>query len=353
MRPFAFAVLLSLVACAPFALADVTFTNATFDDALKLAAKSRKSVMVDFYTDWCYWCKVIDKQTYTDDAVGAFANEHFVCLKINAETAPGISLARTSRVNGYPTIVFFDAAGTETFRVVGYEPPEKFLRSLRVASMGSTATLENSVRTNPADVDAVYALAERYAATGKIDKAREQYRQVVTLDTANTRHLAEQASLMLARGDAEKGDVGSLETFLHTYPNAEARRDVHGMLSEYYLEHDDGAKAVAHFEAMVAGQQEDPRILNQFAWQCAEKGIALDQALAYAERAIAKATEPAYQAAYFDTKASLLYKLKRVDDAISTERHALDLLPKEPGMDKMRFNMEKQLKRFTESGKKR
>jgi thioredoxin-related protein/Tfp pilus assembly protein PilF len=345
--------LLLLLVLAGTARADVTFTNTSFEDALQQATKEHKSVMVDFYTDWCYWCKVIDKQTYTAVDVAAYANDHFVNLKVNAEVGSGIELARKSKVNGYPTIVFFDNEGTETFRVVGFEPPPKFLRSLHVAGMGSTAMLERSVGDRGSDVHATFALAERYAATGKLEQAREQYTQVVRLDTNNALHLAEQAALMLARSDAEKGNVTGLEGYLITYPSAESGRDVHGMLSEYFLTHDNGDKAVFHFEAMIAGQQEDPRLYNQFAWQCAEKGIALDKALLYADKAIALATEPAYQASYLDTKASVLFQLKNVADAVSTEQRALSLLPTGAGSDKLRYNMEKQLKRFSDHAKKK
>lgn len=45
-----------------------------------------KPVLVDLYTDWCYWCKVMDKRTYQNEKVIAYINQHFYAIKLNAET---------------------------------------------------------------------------------------------------------------------------------------------------------------------------------------------------------------------------------------------------------------------------
>jgi thioredoxin-related protein len=45
-----------------------------------------KPVIIDLYTDWCYWCKVMDKKTYKNAKVIKYINEHFYAVKLNAET---------------------------------------------------------------------------------------------------------------------------------------------------------------------------------------------------------------------------------------------------------------------------
>jgi len=45
-----------------------------------------KPIIMDIYTNWCYWCKMMDKKTYTNPKVISYINEHFYAVKLNAET---------------------------------------------------------------------------------------------------------------------------------------------------------------------------------------------------------------------------------------------------------------------------
>ena len=46
----------------------------------------KRPVLVDLYTNWCYWCKVMDKKTYNNSKVISYINDHFYAVKLNAET---------------------------------------------------------------------------------------------------------------------------------------------------------------------------------------------------------------------------------------------------------------------------
>jgi len=98
-----------------------------FQDALKLAKSQHKPIMVDFYTDWCGWCKKLDSDTYSDPKVKAAA-EKFVCVKINAEKEQ--ALTSKYAIAGFPTIVFLDRDGNLISKITGYLPPDKFLANM-------------------------------------------------------------------------------------------------------------------------------------------------------------------------------------------------------------------------------
>jgi thioredoxin-related protein len=49
-----------------------------------------KPVIIDLYTNWCYWCKVMDKKTYTNEKVISYINDHFYAVKVNAETKDAV-----------------------------------------------------------------------------------------------------------------------------------------------------------------------------------------------------------------------------------------------------------------------
>lgn len=49
-----------------------------------------KKVYIDLFTDWCYWCKVMDKKTFTHPSVIEYLNQHFYCIHIDAETKDSV-----------------------------------------------------------------------------------------------------------------------------------------------------------------------------------------------------------------------------------------------------------------------
>ena len=96
--------------------------------ALRRATTEKKLVMVDFYTDWCGWCKRLDQTTLADGAVQK-AITHLVPVKLDAERE-GAQEASRLGVDGYPTIVFLSSSGDEVGRIPGYLEAGPFLQEL-------------------------------------------------------------------------------------------------------------------------------------------------------------------------------------------------------------------------------
>lgn len=59
----------------------------SIEEAEKLGNESPRPLVLDFYTDWCGWCKHMDKTTYSDPLVVSFINKYFYPVRINAESA--------------------------------------------------------------------------------------------------------------------------------------------------------------------------------------------------------------------------------------------------------------------------
>ncbi len=94
------------------------------EGALDSAKSSGEPIMVDFYTDWCHWCKKMDSDTYSDSRVNELAGD-FICVQVDAERSP--DLAQKYSVRGYPTVVFLDSAGQVMQNVTGYRGPDAFV----------------------------------------------------------------------------------------------------------------------------------------------------------------------------------------------------------------------------------
>ncbi|MDP4855507.1 MAG: thioredoxin family protein, partial [Schleiferiaceae bacterium] len=75
--------------------------------ALDRAKSEKKPMLIDFYTDWCVWCKVQDTTTWKDVNVARFANNYLVAVKLDAEREGGATAMRF-RPTGYPTVVLYD-----------------------------------------------------------------------------------------------------------------------------------------------------------------------------------------------------------------------------------------------------
>lgn len=131
---FAFAIALLIAASSVASYAEVHFKDIKYSDALKLAAKEKKIIMVDYYTSWCGWCKRLDRDTYSSDELGKYADENIVSLKLNAEdNGEGMDLAKKSGISGFPTIIFYNSDGKEIHRVVGYKPAPAFIQEMMKA----------------------------------------------------------------------------------------------------------------------------------------------------------------------------------------------------------------------------
>ena len=48
-------------------------------------ANPNKPLFIDIYTDWCGWCKKMDKTTFTDKSVAKIINEKYIPVKFDAE----------------------------------------------------------------------------------------------------------------------------------------------------------------------------------------------------------------------------------------------------------------------------
>lgn len=122
------------------------------EDLEKMKNLSDKKVMIDMYTSWCGWCKVMDKKTFTNPEVIEYLNQNFVLVKFNAEQREPVTFkgetyewmqAGRRGVNklalklmdgrmGYPTMVYLDGDLNKIKSIPGYKTPEQLLGDLKV-----------------------------------------------------------------------------------------------------------------------------------------------------------------------------------------------------------------------------
>ena len=58
----------------------------SIEEAAALATTSPRPIFVDAYTDWCGWCKRLDKDTFSHPVIAEILNTKYYAVKFNAES---------------------------------------------------------------------------------------------------------------------------------------------------------------------------------------------------------------------------------------------------------------------------
>lgn len=100
------------------------------------AKATGRPVLVDVYTDWCGWCKRMDRDVYSRAEVRDYLAKKFVTIKLDAESSELANfedrsmtlgaIAQRFKVSGYPTTIFLRGNGEHVVNVPGYVPAERF-----------------------------------------------------------------------------------------------------------------------------------------------------------------------------------------------------------------------------------
>ncbi|MGC9331447.1 MAG: thioredoxin family protein, partial [Bacteroidales bacterium] len=70
-----------------------------FETAIEKQKQDSKIIMVDMYTDWCGWCKKLEKETFSHPEIAAYINRNFHPVKFNAETTDTITYYGETFIN--------------------------------------------------------------------------------------------------------------------------------------------------------------------------------------------------------------------------------------------------------------
>jgi thioredoxin-related protein len=111
----------------------------SYDQAVALSKKNPKPIFIDVYTDWCGWCKQMDKNTFSNPKVAAYLNKRFYSVKLNAEKRDTVHYKGTAMTNAalaakifrttsYPTTVYLEGDETLLQPIPGYQAPNDLYR---------------------------------------------------------------------------------------------------------------------------------------------------------------------------------------------------------------------------------
>ena len=117
---------------------EVNYFSGTWEETMKKAKTEKKIVMLDCYTDWCSWCKVMDKSTFKSDSVIDQLDKNFIACRREMEKDPeGIKLAMKYHVQAFPSFLFFSPEGKLIHVTVGYRTTADFYAELQKIENGT------------------------------------------------------------------------------------------------------------------------------------------------------------------------------------------------------------------------
>lgn len=191
-----------------------------FADAKAKAAAEGKDMLVDFTgSDWCVWCKRLDKEVFAEEAFQTEAVKGFILVKLdfpqNQELvteeirAQNEQLQQQYKIQGFPTVFLMDAAG-KPYAQTGYQQGggAKYVEHLAELKKGKAARDEHFAKANDAKgADRAQHLAAGLDAMASDDLVFAHYRaeidEIIALDADNKAGLKGKYEGKLAKTDLE------------------------------------------------------------------------------------------------------------------------------------------------------
>jgi len=148
---FSIVLYVSVPAPAVFAQKEGSLAWLSLEEGIAKAGEENKLILVDVYTDWCHWCKEMDKQVYADSAVIQYIIKNFVPVKFDAESENRVmfqdryvtqrTLSYEMGITSYPTTLFLKSDGTPITRLPGFVPPLIFRDVIEYIHSGAYANM--------------------------------------------------------------------------------------------------------------------------------------------------------------------------------------------------------------------
>ncbi len=343
---------------------DVNYYNKTWAEIKAKAKAEHKYIFIDCYTDWCGWCKVMDKETMVDPKIISFINEKFVAVKMDMEHGEGLTMSMKYHITGFPTFVFFSPEGEYVYNTVGYRKTEEFMKELHNA-LDKNSQFKAPGFSSKLDVDYPAIYKQAFAENGKrkfpkpeevtayLDKQKDLFSEVnwavmarFELNEKYCKHFLDNVakyeklygpaevndkvldilySRMKAAAKAKDGTkFAEVLSLVDKYVKADAEDTKLNFRLDYYRQTKEWGKFGEAMDEMIKKRgYENPESINSLCWNiyqdCDDKQM-LQKACGYMKNVVTNA--PNYPS--MDTYAALLYKTCNKADAAKWANKAIE-----------------------------
>jgi tetratricopeptide (TPR) repeat protein len=234
--------------------------------------------------------------------------------------------------------------GSEVDRIIGFAPPEEYLPELNRIKAGDNTleSLRKQVDEHPDDLEATVLLAHKYDERAMYPEARSMWQSVVRL-AADQSEDSQLGRFKIAEAEARIDTVaGPLLSYLDDNPGSAHLSGVYRSLRRIHYYNQDTLAEAASYKQLVeqAINEGDPSqyLLNGYAWRMTELEQNLEDALVKIRQAVLLVAdkEAADRTQIMDTEAEVLWKLGRMEEAVSVIDECIELQPEDEYLKEQR-----------------
>lgn len=145
-------------------------SSSSFEESLKISKEKEVPLFIEFYTDWCRYCKILSSRVIPHPTIQETL-QNFHTVRINGDKEE--SLTERYNIRGYPTLIILDPDETILVRIDGLPSIEFLYEKLRYALSQKEAktSLLKQIEKEPNSPLHLYNLARLYYEQEQYEKS--------------------------------------------------------------------------------------------------------------------------------------------------------------------------------------
>ena len=304
----------------------------TVNEALVLIESNpEKLILLDFYSDGWGGCVRLDAETLSDSRVVQFSNSNFISLKLKPwENDEHAKIFNQYMGQSIPLIIFLNNKGEEVDRILGFYKADEYLKMITDIYNGidTYLSLKSQYQSDNKNLSVLSKLSTKCKLNPEPDFCEEVYSNIATTRDGFKDNILFNADWFFAKNKLEEDEPNLMIKLIENHGKSSYSSDAYLAIINYYKLKNNPTIEADMFKKFTDIFNDNPSILNQYAWRMAELKINLDDALNKSDKAIELSFDnPSLQIYIIDTKSEILWMLGRIDEAINTINLAIDINP--------------------------
>lgn len=126
---FIFVIILILLPISAAATPGDAIVWQEYDKGILSAKEYNKKILLYFHADWCKYCKLLEKTTFTDKRIIQYLNDNFINISVNSDQ--NRKLSKKYNIRGVPALFFLTPNSDKIRNIPGYVDSDVFIKMVK------------------------------------------------------------------------------------------------------------------------------------------------------------------------------------------------------------------------------